>query len=100
MTDLDRKVANAMGLKSVNDCEYWGLEMTEEDEAFNEIERQAKQRKESVKANFLKPKSAQEFYDELRNNVIDEVSQEIEKLTGFGKDTIDGLAIYIRKMKK
>jgi hypothetical protein len=33
--------------------------MTEEDEAFNDIERQASQRKESVKANFLKPKSAQ-----------------------------------------
>jgi hypothetical protein len=34
--------------------------MTEEDEAFNEIERQAKQRQEAVKANFLRPKSAQE----------------------------------------
>ena len=74
--------------------------MTEEDEAFNDIERQAKQRQESVKANFLKPKSAQEFYDELRNNVIDEVTREIRKLTGFGKDTIDGLAIYIEGMKK
>jgi hypothetical protein len=74
--------------------------MTEEDEAFNAIERQANQRKESVKANFLKPKSAQEFYDELRNNVIDEVAREIRKLTGFGKDTIDGLAIYIEGMKK
>jgi len=74
--------------------------MTEEDEAFNDIERQAKQRQESVKANFLKPKSAQEFYDELRNNVIEEVAREIRKLTGFGKDTIDGLAIYIEGMKK
>jgi len=76
------------------------LIMTEEDEAFNDIERQANQRKESVKANFLKPKSAQEFYDELRNNVIEEVAREIRKLTGFGKDTIDGLAIYIEGMKK
>ena len=25
---------------------------------------------------------------------------EVEKLTGFGKDTIDSLAIYIREMKK
>lgn len=74
--------------------------MTEEDEAFNDIERQANQRKESVKANLLKPKTAQEFYDELRNGVIDEVAREIKKLTGFGKDTIDGLAIYIEGMKK
>jgi hypothetical protein len=74
--------------------------MTEEDEAFNDIERQAKQRKESVKESLLKPKTAQEFYDELRNGVIEEVSQEIEKLTGFGKDTIDSLTIYIRGMKK
>jgi hypothetical protein len=74
--------------------------MIEEDEAFNKIERQAKQRQESVKANFLKPKSAQEFYDELRNNVIEEVSREVRKLTSFGKDTIDSLAIYIEGMKK
>ena len=74
--------------------------MNEEDEAFNDIERQANQRKESVKASLLKPKTAQEFYDELRNGVIDEVAREIMKLTGFGKDTIDGLAIYIEGMKK
>jgi hypothetical protein len=74
--------------------------MTEEDEAFNDIERQAKQPQESVKANFLKPKSAQDFYDELRNNVIDEVAREVKRLTSFGKDTIDSLAVYIEGMKK
>jgi hypothetical protein len=74
--------------------------LSEEDEAFNEIERQAKQRKEAVKANFLKAKSAQEFYDELRNGVIDEVAQHVEKLTSFGQDTVSSLAIYIREMKK
>jgi len=74
--------------------------MTEEDEAFNDIERQAKQRQESVKASILKPKSAQEFYDELRNGVIDEVAREVKRLTSFGKDTIDSLAVYIEGMKK
>jgi hypothetical protein len=49
---------------------------------------------------FLKPKSQQEFYDELRNGVIEEVAQHIEKLTGFGPDTISSFAIYIREMKK
>lgn len=34
-----------------------------------------------------------------RNQVIEEVAKEIEKLTSFGKDTIDSLTIYIRKMK-
>jgi len=29
---LDRAVANAMGLKSVNNCEKWGKEMIEEDD--------------------------------------------------------------------
>jgi hypothetical protein len=29
---LDRAVANAMGLKSVNNCEKWGEEMIEEDD--------------------------------------------------------------------
>jgi hypothetical protein len=47
----------------------------------------------------IESKTPQEFYDELRNNVIEEVAQHIEKLTGFGKDTVDGLTIYIRKMK-
>jgi hypothetical protein len=63
-----------------------------EDEAFNEIERQAQQRKEAVKANVsLNPYRAQ---------VIEEVAQAIEKMTGFGQDTISSFAIYIRGMKK
>jgi len=62
-----------------------------EDEAFNEIERQAKQRKEAVKATVsLNPYRAQ---------VIEEVAQHIEKMTGFGQDTINSFAIYIRGLK-
>jgi hypothetical protein len=72
--------------------------MTEEDEAFNDIERQAKQRKESVRV-------AVAAFDEQypiwkRNQVIEEVAEHIEKLKGFGADTVSGLAIYIREMKK
>ena len=66
--------------------------MTEEDEAFNEIERRAKQRKEAVKVAITT--------NPYRNQVIEEVAQEIEKMKGFGIDTIDSLAIYIRGMKK
>ena len=38
--------------------------------------------------------------DDVRNNTIEEVAQHIEKLTAFGADTIDGLAMYIREMKQ
>ena len=98
--------------------------LSEEDEAFNDIERQAKQRKESVKATLTnnavidREDRAYErgFIDGMqkqlqsdvtrimeggtRNAIIEEVAQHIEKLTGFGQDTVSGLAIYIREMKK
>jgi hypothetical protein len=35
-----------------------------------------------------------------RNKVIEEVAQHIEKMRGFGSDTISSFAIYIREMKK
>jgi len=74
----------------------------DEDEAFNELERMAKQRKESVKASL---KDAEDAFDAQypiwkRNQVIEEVAQHVEKLTGFGQDTISSFAIYIRGMKK
>jgi hypothetical protein len=34
-----------------------------------------------------------------RNEVIEEVAKEIEKLTVFGKDTLDSFSVHIRKMK-
>ena len=90
--------------------------MTKEDEAFNEIERRSNAKKDAVRATmrvieeqkimhkrgigFLKPKSQEEFYNELRNGIVEEVAQHIEKLTGFGPDTISSFAIYIREMKK
>jgi hypothetical protein len=70
----------------------------EEDEAFNEIERISKVKQEIIKN--LPVKTQQQVYDELRNDVIEEVAQHIEKLTGFGQDTINSFAIYIREMKK
>ena len=62
-----------------------------EDEAFNEIERQAQQRKEAVKASVsLNP---------YRSQVIEEVAQAILKMEGFGQDTLNSFAIYIRSLK-
>lgn len=34
-----------------------------------------------------------------RNEVIEEVAKEIQKLTVFGKDTLDSFSVHIRKMK-
>ena len=39
-------------------------------------------------------------YFEARNAAIEEVALHVEKLQGFGKDTIDSLTVYIREMKK
>jgi hypothetical protein len=62
-----------------------------EDEAFNLVERQAKQRKEAVKASVsLNPYRAQ---------VIEEVAQAILRMEGFGKDTLHSFAIFIRGLK-
>jgi chorismate mutase len=76
---------------------------------FNDTERESKVKQELVKQQLdrleadvaqLKAKTQQEFYDELRNGVIEEVAVAIEKLTGFGQDTISSFAIYIRGLKK
>jgi hypothetical protein len=45
-------------------------------------------------------KTQQEVYDELRNDILEQVAVEIEKMQGFGKDTLDSFGIYIRGMKK
>lgn len=35
-----------------------------------------------------------------RNDVLEEVAKEIEKMTAFGPDTIGSFAVYIRNMKR
>jgi hypothetical protein len=90
---------------------------SEEDEAWEHVQRiESLNRKRQIenqvnrleqdmevvkdRVDVVESKTAQEFYEELRNNVIEEVAQHIEKLTGFGNDTVDGLTIYIRNLKK
>lgn len=67
---------------------------------FNDIERQAKQRKEAVRASFMDSLMLETHMHVVRNETIEEVARHIEKLTGFGQDTISSFAIYIREMKK
>ena len=35
----------------------------------------------------------------MRNATLEEVAREIEKMTVFGKDTIDSFVVFIREMK-
>ena len=66
--------------------------MTDEDEAFNEIEKQSLWRKRAVQAAIST--------NPYRNQIIEQVALEVEKMEkGFGKDTIDSLTVYIRNMK-
>jgi hypothetical protein len=85
-----------------------------EDDAFNHVERMSRIKRETVRSQMqvrkvtpedvkkiVAPwKTQQEFYDELRNSVLEETAQAIEKMRGFGGDTISSFAIYIRGMKR
>jgi DNA-directed RNA polymerase subunit F len=89
----------------------------EEDEAWNhmqrveslnrkrQIENQMRELTEEmtkirVRLGDLEAKTPEEFYNELRNGVIEEVAQHVEKLKGFGHDTMSSFAIYIRDLKQ
>jgi len=37
--------------------------------------------------------------NKIRNDALEEVAKEIEKMTAFGQDTIASFAVYIRNMK-
>jgi len=74
-----------------------------EDEAFNEIERQAKQRKEAVKAQMQLPKVVElEMYDSGWNSALEMAAHQVEHnfKRAFGADTLSSMAIYIRGLKK
>jgi len=72
---------------------------TPEDDAFNHVEMMSRIKQENIKAQ-MQAKTQQEFYDELRNSVLEETAQAVEKMRGFGGDTISSFAIFIRGMKR
>ena len=107
---LDQAVAQVLGLKSVHNCEKWETSMNEFNKPTQEkdwdalaekqlasIKRAMKISSEAAAVRFGHKVMA-EF--QTRNETIEEVAQHIEKLQGFGKDTIDSLTVYIREMKK
>ena len=72
--------------------------MTPEDEAFNEIERQAKQRMAAVKVAVEPP---DRMYRSGWNSALELAAYEIEhNFKKFGADTLSSIAIYIKGMKK
>ena len=73
---------------------------TPEDEAFDHIERMNRVKQSFEEEMQMRAKAQQKAHDELRNGIVEEVALHVEKLQGFGKDTIDSLTVYIREMKK
>lgn len=89
---------------------------TPEDDAFNHVEMMSRVKQEMVKQQLdrlesdvaqLKAKTQQEFYDELRNGVIEEVAQRFEKARDgcspddiMGRRWMDSAAELVRSMKK
>jgi len=79
---------------------------------FNDTEQKSKVKQEAVRAavNIKEEltKLIADSYDQgvkdgveiARYATLEEVAQHVEKLTGFGQDTISSFAIYIRGMKK
>jgi len=71
---------------------------------FNDTERESKVKQELVKQQLdrLEADIAQLRIktQELRNDTIEEVAQAVEKMRGFGQDTISSFAIFIRSMKR
>jgi len=91
--------------------------MNEEDEAWAMIDRTqslnrkrqienqmreltAEMAKIRVRLGDLEVKTSEEFYNELRNNIIQEVADWVHTMPGFGKDTLDSFHIRIMGMKR
>lgn len=73
---------------------------TDEDDEFNIVERISKIKQEAIRKQMEPVKTQQQFYDELRNGVIEEVALAMQRMQGFGQDTLDSITTYIRGLKK
>jgi hypothetical protein len=70
---------------------------TPEDEAFDDIARAQGWRKRQIME--TTPMTLHEFYDKLRNDVLEEVACEFDNMKGLG-DTAASFAVFVRSMKK
>lgn len=91
--------------------------MNEEDEAWSMIDRtQSLNRKRQIENQMrelteemtkirvrlgdLEVKTSEEFYNELRNNIIQEVADWVHTMPAFGQDTLDSFYVRIMGMKR
>jgi GTP cyclohydrolase II len=87
----------------------------EEDEAFNNVEKNSNLGKQILRDNAIREvqrlgqeieESGQPYHFDIfvsvsqRNNVLEEIAREIEKMSGFGADTTASFACYVRDMKQ
>ena len=73
----------------------------EEDEEFNSVEQRSNLGKQILRDIEGQPYHFDVFVStSQRNQVLEEVAKEIEKMTVFGKDTISSFSIHIRNMKR
>ena len=95
---------NGYPIKSIWKNDYMQLYLhdwtKEEDEAFNAFEKQS-----NLGKHILKDMGQPYHFDVFvsisqRNQVLEEVAKEIEKMEVFGKDTISSFTIVIRNMKR
>lgn len=91
--------------------------MNEEDEAWSMIDRtQSLNRKRQIENQMrelteemtkirvrlgdLEVKTSEEFYNELRNNIIQEVADWVHTMPAFGQATLDSFYVRIMGMKR
>jgi hypothetical protein len=73
---------------------------SEEDEAFNEVERHSNLGKQILRDIEGQPYLYDTYVSpSQRNTVLEEVAKEFEKMTAFG-DTAASFAVFVRNMKK
>ncbi len=48
---------------------------------------------------YVSTKQVNEVYEKIRNNTLEEVAQEFDKMKSFG-DTSASFAVYVREMKR
>lgn len=71
-----------------------------EPDLYNHIESMNRVKKAFDEEMQMRAKTQQQVYDELRNDILEQVALDIEKMQGFGKDTLSSFGIFIRGMKK
>ena len=73
--------------------------MTEEDEAFEQIEKEQGWRKREIAMQQV-TRIGQEIEEMQRNEVLEEVAKAVYEFKAFEKDTMDSFVAYIRSMKR